>query len=332
MQTPKGFSTTVVAALASALYCGTVLAQGVADFPSKPVSVILPFPPGGPTEPEARLEIKKAGDLLGQPFVLDFKPGAATTIGTGYVVKSRPDGYTLLVTAASLTVFPAFYENLSFDITKDLTYVSLMSKRPTALLVTPSFPAKNFKEYIAYVRANPGKLNLGTSGLGGVGHLAGAWMHSETGTLNMVTFIHYKGTGPVFPELIAGRIHAHPTSLAPALPLIKAGKVRAIAIMSDERTRLLPDVSTLQEQGLAPGVGYTTWQGFAAPSGTPAAIVNKLSETFARVAKSPDVAGQLEGDGSVMIGSTPEQFRQVIVNEVAAWRKVVKETGIKLEE
>lgn len=322
----------VLLVLAAAFCAGPAAAQSAADFPNKPVSVILPFPPGGPTEPEARLEIRKAGELLGQQFILDFKPGAATSIGTQFVVKSRPDGYTLLVTAASLTVFPAFYDNLPFDITRDLAYVSLMSKRPTALLVTPSFPAKNFREYVAWVKANPGRLNLGTSGSGGVGHLAGAWMHSETGTLDMVTFVHFKGTGPVFPELVAGRIHAHPTSLAPALPLIKSGKVRAIAIMSDERTRLLPDVGTLQDAGLAPGVGYTTWQGFAAPGGTPAAIVNKLSETFAKVARAPDVAQQLEGDGSVMIGSTPEQFRQVIVREVNAWRKVVKETGIRLED
>ncbi len=321
------------AAALAMILSGPVLAQGAADaYPSKPVSVILPFPPGGPTEPEARLETKKIGELLGQPFILDFKPGAATSIGANYVIKSKPDGYTLLVTAASLTVFPAFYENLSFDITKDLAYVSLMSKRPTALLVTASFPAKNFREYIAYVKANPGTVNMGTSGSGGVGHLAGAWIHSETNTLNMVTFVHFKGTGPVFPELIAGRIHVHPTSLASAMPLIKAGKLRAIAIMSDERSKLLPDLPTLQEQGLAPGVGYTTWQGFAAPVATPVAIVNKLSENFARVAKAPEVVGPLEADGAIMIGSSPEQFRQLIVREVAAWKKVVKDTGIKLED
>ena len=322
----------LAAALMGAVFSGSLLAQSAGEYPSKPVSVILPFPPGGPTEPEARLEIKKIGELLGQPFILDFKAGAATSIGTNYVVKSKPDGYTLLVTAASLTVFPAFYENLQFDVTKDLVYVSLMSKRPTALLVTPSLPAMNFREYIAYVKANPGKVNMGTSGSGGVGHLAGAWIHSETGTMNMVTFVHFKGTGPVFPELIAGRIHAHPTSLASAMPLVKAGKLRVISIMSDERTRLMPDVPTLQEQGLASGVGYTTWQGFAAPAGTPAAIVNKLSENFAKTAKSPEVAGPLEADGGVMVGSTPEQFRLMIGREVAAWKKVVKDTGIKLED
>jgi tripartite-type tricarboxylate transporter receptor subunit TctC len=321
-----------VAILMGSLVQGAAFAQGsAATFPSRAVTVILPFAPGGPTEPEARLEIRKAGDLLGQPFVLDFKPGAATSIGAHHVIKSKPDGHTLLVTAASLTVFPAFYTDLPFDITKDLAYVSLMSKRPTALLVTPSFPARSFKEYIAYVRANPGKVNMGTSGSGGVGHLAGAWIHTETKTLDMVTFVHFKGTGPVFPELIAGRIHVHPTSLAPALPLIRSGKLRAIAIMSDDRTKLLPDVPTLQEQGLPPGVGYTTWQGFAAPSGTPAEIIGKLSQTFAQVAKSPEVSGPLEKDGSVMVGSTPEEFRQLIVREVNAWRKVVKETGIKVE-
>lgn len=315
---------------AATLLAGVAFAQGAADsYPSKPVTLVNPYAAGGPADRETRLYAAKLTAMTGQPFVIEYRPGAGTAIGSGYVAKAPADGYTLLVATGSLTVLPALYKDLTFDVRKDFAPVSLMSQRTSVLLAHPSFPAKNFREYIAYAKANPGKINFGTAGAGSITHLAGAWMHGATDT--RITFIHYKGTAPAMVDLLAGRVDLTAAGLLTALPAIKAGKLRAIAIMGEEPSALLPGVQTIDEQGI-PGYNYASWLGISAPAGTPAAIVNKLGETLAKVAKSPDVAGPLEAEGGVMIGSTPAQFRQVMVSEVDRWQKVVRDAGIKLEQ
>ena len=317
-------------AIISMLNCAVVFAQGAADnYPNKPVTVVAAIAAGGPIDLEARPYLAKISAMMGQSFVFDFRPGAAGTIGAGYVAKARPDGYTLLVISAGFTVFPAFYKDLPFDVVRDFAHVSLMSERTSVLQVPVSFPAKTFPEYIAYARANPGKINYGTTGVGSITHLAGAWMHGATNT--KVTFIPYKGTGPLLQELMAARVDVASGTLVSALPLMKTGKVRPIAILNDKRSTLLPGVPTVAEQGV-PGYNYSNWLGFVAPGGTPVAIVNKLSEGFARVARMPEIVSALEAEGSIAVGSTPAQFRQLIVTETARWQKVVQETGIKLEE
>lgn len=317
------------AAAVVTLIPGSVFSQGPSDaYPSKPVTVVSPYSPGGSGDFEARLYATKISGFMGQQFIVSNKPGAGTRIGIGYVAKSAPDGYTLLGVTASLSVVPAVHKDLSFDVIRDFAPVSLVSKRASVLLVHPSFPAKNFGEYVAYAKSNPGKINFGTSGIGDIIHLAGEWLHSSTNT--KVTFVHYKGGGPAIQDLVAGRLDVTIFALVSALQLVKSGKLRAVAMADDKRSKLLPDLPTIAEQGV-PGYNFATWFGFLAPVGTPAAIVNKLSEEFAKVAKAPDIAGMMEAKGSTMIGSTPEEFRQVIVTETERWRKVVHNAGIKPE-
>lgn len=317
------------AVVSTVLLSGTVGAQETASaYPTKPVVVVAGIAAGGPIDREARLYTAKIATYLGQQFILDFKPGGAGTIGAGHVAKAKPDGYTLLVVSAGFTVFPAFYKNLPFDIITDFAPISVMSERTSVLQVHPAFLAKTFAEYVAYAKAHPGKVNYGTTGAGGIAHLAGAWLHSATNT--SVTFVPYKGTGILLLELVAGRIDVASGTLISALPLIKAGKTRALAILNDQRSKLLPDVPTVAEQGV-PGYNYSNWIGFLAPSATPPAIISKLREAFVKVAHAPDIAAQLEAAGSIPVGSTPAEFRQLIISETARWQKVVKETGTKLE-
>jgi len=317
--------------LTGLLVCaGSASAQESASaFPSKVVTIVVPVATGGANDQEARVYATKMSVIMGKAFVLDYKPGAGSTIGTGYVAKSAPDGYTLLAISPNFTVLPLLYKNVNFDPLRDFAPVSQMSQRTTVLLVSPGFAAKSIAEYLSYARNNPGKINFGTAGAGSGTHLAGAWLHSASST--SVTFVHYKGIGPAMLDLITGRVDATAAILAPSMPQIKSGKVRAIAIMNAERSKLQPDLPTVAEQGLA-GYNWATWLGFVAPAATPAAIVNKLSENFARVVKLPDVIASLEAEGSLLVGNTPAQFRQILATDAAIWRKVVQDNGIELTE
>ena len=313
-------------AVSMASFSGLASAQTRADtFPSRPITVIVPFAAGGPIDLETRLYTAKAGEVLGQPLIVEYKLGGGTTIGTEYVARAKPDGYTLLSNSAALTVFPAFYNDLRFDVVKDLAPITQMSKRSSVLLSSPSFPAKTFAEYITYARTNPGKINYGTSGVGDISHLAGEWMHALTNT--KVTFIPYKGTAPLLLELMAGRIDVASGTLIATLPFIRAGKLRPLAMFGDERSKHMPDVPTVAEQGL-PEFNYANWMGVFAPAGTPAAIVNRLNEALVKVVRMPAIVAELDAQGSVAIGNTPEQFRQYVATETARWKKVVGDAGI----
>ena len=319
---------------ASPLLCahsGTAYGQGQAGtYPSRAVTLIIPFPAGGPIDIESRRYTQKMSVSLGQPFVLDYKPGGGTAIGTEYVAKSKPDGYTLLAVTAALTVFPAFAKDMSFDINKDLAPISLMSERAIMLQAHPAFQAKTFAEYLAYAKANPGKINYGTTGQGESSHLAGAWLHLLTNT--KATFIPYKGGGPLFIDLLAGRLDVAAGALLSAVSNVKAGKTRALAIMGNRRSKQFPDVPTIAEHPGLNEFSYAQWLGFVAPGPTPAALVNRLSQQFAAAVKSPDMVAALDTEGSVAVGSTPAHFKQLIANEAAGWRKVVNDTGIRLGE
>ena len=316
---------TVIAAVAQS---ATICAQGLPDsYPQRPVVVVAGIAPGGPIDLEARVYVTKMTSLMGQSFVLDFKPGATGTIGAAFVAKARPDGHTLLVASASFTIFPSVYDDLSFDVVKDFAPLTLATQRTSVLQVNPSFPAKTLSEYLAYARANPGKINFGTTGAGSGSHLAGAWLHTATNT--KVTFVHFKGTGQLLQEVIAGRIDVASGTLVLSFPLIKTGKVHPMVILNDQRSKLLPELPTVAEQGI-PDFNYSNWLGFLAPAATPVPIVNKLGEAFARAARSPDVIASLDVGGSIAVGSTPAQFRQLIITETARWRKVIQAAGIKL--
>lgn len=315
-------------AATAALFSGFVQAQ--AGYPSKPVTLISPYVPGGTTDKDGRLWGQKMSEALGKPFVMDFKPGAGSTVGSAYVAKSPPDGHTLLVITSGYSITAATYKDLSYDPLKDLLGVTMTIKRPTVLMVHPSMPVNNFEEYITYVRANPGKFNFGTSGAGGLYHLMGEWMHSETKT--KVTFVNYKGATPMFVDLVAGRVNGSPASYFNALPFAKAGKVKIIAIMSKERLSYLPGIKTVAEQGI-PDFDYTAWGGILAPAGTPAAVFSRLGAESAKYAKDAAVLAQYAtvNDGTVVVGASPAEFQKVLLTEVTRWRKLVNENGIQPE-
>lgn len=303
------------------------LAQGADSYPSRPVTVIIPYAPGASAETETRLYTVKMAQNLGRPFIHDFKPGAGASIGTAYVAKSAPDGYILGAVAGGFNFAPAFYvENPPYDPVKDFAPIALMSKRPTMFLVGPSLPVNTMQEYIAYARANPGKINFATTGQGASYHIVGAWLHGQTNT--QVTFIHYKGGGPLWVDMLAGRVNAAPVTFLMGLQFVKSGKLRPIANMGLERSPFLPDLRTMEEQGF-PGFDYPSWAGYVAPAATPAAIVAKLNAEFVKAGRSPDVIQRIEEQGGVMVASTPDYFRKVIVTESARWKKVVQDNNIK---
>ncbi len=312
---------------ATALISGGVAAQGTDSYPSRPVTIIVPLSPGAAVDIETRMYAQKLSESTGRSFLVDYKPGAGTTIGAAHVAKAAPDGYTLLAVTPSLTVSTLAYANLPFDPFKDLTPLSLMSKRPSLFIVTPSLPVKNMTEYLAYAKANPGKLNIGTSGAGGLGELALGWLH-QMGNMN-VQLVHYKGGAPAYTAVMSGEVHAVLGSVAAMLSNIKAGKARAIAVSTLERSSFLPDMPTIAEQGF-PGFEYAQWIGISGPAGIPAAVISRLSLELPKAAKAPEILQKLASDGTLMVGSTPEQFRQHIATEAARWRKVAQDTGIKL--
>ena len=306
-----------------------VQAQDPAEaFPARPVQIVVPFTPGGATDIEARVYAQKLTENMGKSFVVDYKPGAGGSIGTGFVAKSPPDGHTLLVISSSFTVNPAFYRNLPYDPIKDFAAVSLMSKRVTVLIAHPSFPATTIGEYLAHVRANPGKVNMAATGAGSIQHLAGAWLHSVTGT--RVTFVQYKGTSPLNVDLVSGRVDVNASPFVNVMPLVKAGKLKILGILSDEPSPLIPGAQVASEQG-APGYSYASWLGVIAPRATPASIVNKLSAELGKAARSPDVVQKFAPEGSTMVGSAPKVLQDLIATELERWRKIVQENDIKLE-
>ncbi len=321
-----------LAALAMSALCSaapvTALAQAAVNFPSRPVSIVLPFTPGANADLEARVYQEGLQTQLKSSVVIDYKPGASGVIAGSYVAKAAPDGHTLGFINVSTTLLPALRKDLPYDLVRDFTPVVMTTENITVLLVTPSFPAQTFQEWVAYARANPGKVTWSTVGSGGGFHVGGEWLASELGI--DLTMVHYKGGAAAELDLLAGRIHTTPKQLPPSLPLIKSGKARVIAILTKDRTPLLPGIRTVAEMG-APNFAYPSWIGLVAPAGTPAAIVDRLNAAMVAAIKSPQAMKRWEAQGSVVIGSTPETFRKRIVAEMAQWEKVVKEKNIKEE-
>jgi tripartite-type tricarboxylate transporter receptor subunit TctC len=304
-----------------------VLGQDAADaWPAKPVTIIVPLSPGAAVDIETRLYAQKLSQDLGRNFIVDYRPGAGTTIGLGYVAKSLPDGYTLASITASATIATLAYPNLAFDPVKDLALVSLMTYRPTLLLVNATTPFKTVKDLIAYAKAHPGKVNAGTSGAGSLGELS--WGSFTRGAGIDLTLVHYKGGAPANIALVSGEVDLIWGGFASSMGHIKSGKARVIGISTLERSRLLPDVPTIAEQGV-PGFTYLQWIGIAAPAATPAAIVTKLNAELIKVAKDPEILRRLSDDGTVAVGSSPDRFKQIFQDEAARWRKVAAETGVK---
>ena len=321
-----------MAGAASVLLLIPGMAFAQAAYPTKPVTIIHPYPPGGSTDPEARLYAQKLTESLGVPFVVEARPGGGTTIGSALVAKASPDGYTLLSMGSSYTIAPLVYPKLSYDPLKDIAPISLMSRRSSLIVVNPALPVKNIKEFVAYAKANSGKVNAGTASAGGVTHLSIEWLLHGTGIKPDVAVVTYKGGGPMFVDLLAGRTHIALGGVLATLPQLRAGKLRAIASSGITRNKAFPDLPTVAEQAV-PNYDYAFWQGVGAPGATPAVIINKLNTELVKIARDPGVTQKLSEEGSMdSIGSTPEQFRKHIIAEIAIWKKVVDETGFKLEQ
>ena len=308
--------------------CAPAIAQDAVNYPSKPVRVILGFAPGGSTDIQSRLFSQKVAETLRQPFIVENRPSAGGSDALALVAKSPPDGYMLLAASATFSVAPAFSRNLPADPVKDFAPITLMTKAPYLLVVHPTVPTKSVRELIALAKAKPGQLNFGGSPIGTANHLAPLWLFSLANI--KVVYVPYNGTGPSVTALIGGHVDALMGNTVSLAPHVKAGRLRALGVTSAKRSTIMPELPTIAENGV-PGYDFITFFGWVAAANTPPAIINKLSAEFARAVKSPELADRIRGEGAEAVGSTPEEFRQLIAAEVPRWRKVVQDAGIKVE-
>jgi len=313
----------------AALLCAAALpAFGQSSWPAKPVRIVVPYPPGGPVDVSARLLAPKLQESLGQPFLVENKPGAGGNIGADFVAKSAPDGYTLGMGAiATHAINPALMANVPYDPIRDFRHLALVVQVPNVLVVNPELPARSVKELIALAKAQPGKLDFASGSTGSTGHLAGELFKQMTGTY--MVHIPYKGAPPAVADLLAGRVHLMFDNLASALPNVRAGKLRALAVTTLRRSSALPDLPTLDESGLK-GFDMTTWWGLMGPAKLPPDVVQRLSVEILKAMDSADVRERLRAMG--MEGSpvrTPEQFTAFVEAEAKLYARLVKVSGAK---
>ena len=325
------FKTILPIALACGMASFNAGAQAqIMSYPNRPVSLVIPFAAGGTTDAEARIYTQKLQELTGQPWVFDFRAGAGTTVGSAYVARATPDGYTLLMNNSGMAVFPNFHPDLPFDVLKSFIPITQLSDRVTSLVVSPvALPnVHNLKDLVAYAKAKPGELTCGTgSGAGGISHIVCESLASAAGIA--IAPVHYKGAAQAAVDLIAGRIHMNAGAYFNAMPNVKAGKLRVISILNTERAKMLPNMPTAIEQGF--DVEYPSWLGVFAPAGMPPALVNRIHGELVKAVRAPDVLKQLDAQGSIAVANSPEAFRKRLVDELARWRKVVQEKGIKVD-
>ena len=313
-----------------AVFLGFVVLQVSAQtYPNKPLKIVIPYGPGGTPDILGRLIGVKLQTSLGQPVIVENHPGAGGTVGTDFVAKSAPDGYTILVaTTANLSISPHLYPKLPYNALKDLAPVSLVANSPLILTVSKNIPANNLKELIAYGKANPGKLNYASSGSGTIQHVAGAMFASMAG----IDAVHvpYKGTAQILPDLVAGRVNLMFNSIAPMLPLVKDGSLKAIGIASLNRSPLNPEYSTISEQGLT-GFDAAPWYAFYAPAGTPPAVIARLNKDITAALALPDVKDRYADMGLEVSPSTPAELAQVTKRDYDKFGKIIKDNNIKGE-
>ena len=322
----RGFNN--AAATAVAVLVNIAAYAQTPDYPVKTVRVIVGQAPGGGNDIQTRLFAQKLSESLGRSFVVENRTGGGSVLAYRTVAQAAPDGYTLLAVTGGFTIAPSVSANLGFDMQKDFAPISLAAQSPFLLLVHPSLPVRSVKDLIALARARPGALTYASSGHGSSTHLAYALF--TTLARIQLTHVPYKGTGPALVDVISGQVHSLVGNVLSSLQHAKAGRLRALGVTSASRSPVLPDIPTIAEAGVN-GYETTTWHGWLAPGGTPAPIVNRLSAELAKAGKSADVIARLTPDGGQPVGSTPEQFRQFIATDIARWRKVVADAGIKLE-
>ncbi len=298
-------------------------------YPVRPIRIVVPFPAGGTTDVLARAVAQKLTEALGQPTVVDNRPGAGGNIGAELVAKSPPDGYTLLMgTVGTHAINPSLYPKMPYDHVRDFAPVILVAGVPNVLVINPALPINSVQELIAYGKANPGKLNFASSGNGTSIHLSGELFKTMAGV--QMAHIPYKGSAPALQDLVGGQVQLMFDNLPSSLALIKAGKLKALAVTSKERAAALPDVPTLAESGL-PGFEASSWFGLLAPAGTPQPVIAKLNAEVAKWLASPEAKEKLLAQGAIAAGGTPEDFARHIAAETAKWQKVVKDSGAKID-
>ena len=297
-------------------------------YPTKPITMVVPFPPGGPTDLVARVLAQKMSEQLGQSVVIDNKPGANGNIAGAMVSKANADGYTLLYNTSSITLSPALYKNLTYDVQKQLAPVALTAVVPLAVVVNPSLPVNNIREFVAYAKAHPGKMSYGSAGNGNVTHLVAYQFASNQGI--DATHIPYKGSAPADIDLVAGQIDFMTDTINSVIPFIKEKRIKLLAMTTSKRMSLFPDVPTLSET-VMPGFEAGAWQGIMVPAGTPASIVQRLHAEIVKALASSDVREKLAIQGAEPLGSTPDEYGAYIKRELARWAAIVKATGVTLE-
>ena len=309
-----------------ALVAGSAFAQ---TWPSKPIKYVVPFAPGGSTDILGRTISEKLSVALGQPVVVDNKPGAGGGLGADFVAKAAPDGYTIMGgTISTHAINASLYSNLPYDPVKDFVAVTLLARVPNMLVVNPDVPAKTVAELIALMKANPGKYTFASAGNGTSQHLSGELFKSMAGV--EMQHIPYKGSPPALQDVVGGQVTMTFDNITTAWPLAKAGKLRALAVTTAKRSPVAPDVPTLAESGLA-GFEVGSWQGVFAPAGTPPEIVKRLNAEIVKILNMPDVKEKILALGAEPVGDTSEQFTAYVKTEVVKWSDVVKKSGAKVD-
>jgi len=321
-----------IAAATAVAATGTLpgMARAQTAYPGKPVKLIVPFPPGGPTDIMGRTAAKAMGDKLGQQFVVENKAGAGGNIGTDAVAKAAPDGYTIgLAAISSLAIGPHLYSKFPFNVEKDLAPVSLVGTTPCVIVVNPSAPYGDLKSMIAYAKANPGKVQYSVSGIGTSNHLAAELLQSVAGI--QLTSVPYKGSSQIVPDLLSGVIQlSMESSLATTLQHIKAGKLKALAVTSSKRSKALPDVPTVAESGY-PGFEVETWFGLIAPAATPPAVVQKRHDAWAEGARTAEAQTAFDNISANLRVTSPQEFASFIRAESKRWGDLIAKLNIKAD-
>ncbi len=315
--------------IAAATLLSAAIGASAQTYPTKPVRMVIPFPPGGASDYVGRTVAQALSELWGQTIVVDNRGGAGATIGTGLVAKSPADGYTLLMGVnAGVVIAPSIYPDLSYDPRKDLAALASFALSPQLLVVTNSLPVKNVKELVALAKAKPDQLSFASSGNGALPHLGAAMFNMMTGI--KAVHVPYKGSGPALPDLIAGRTQYMIDIIVSALPLVQSGKLRMLAVTTTKRYPTLPDVPTVAESGL-PGYEAAQWYGLFAPAGLPAPIAKKIESDVALLPDNKTLRGNLSQRGAEMMYGNSVQFTAVVKQDIAKWAKVVKETGARAD-
>ncbi len=313
-----------MAGLVLAAFCGAAAAQ---NYPAKTVRMVVGYPPGGPTDVLARIVSQKLTQTWGQQVIVDNRPGASGMIGAEFTARAAPDGYTLLMVPVTYAVTPSLFAKMTYDIEKDLSPVAQVAAAPFILVVHPTLPVKTVKDLIALDRRSPGQINFASASTGGMPHLAGELFNSMTGT--KLVHIPYKGAAPATTDLLSGQVTLMFNNMLSAMPQVKAGRLRAVAVTSSKRSAAAPELPTIAET--VPGYEASGWYGAFAPAATSKELIGRLNAEMNRIMKMPDVTQRLAGDGVEAVGTTPEQFGAYLKQEVAKWGKVVKASGAKAD-